>query len=58
MENKKFAEGYCFTKIFIFFLIGCLIGTYYEEILWFIRYSGLIAKVQFTDLLVQFMELE
>ena len=39
MENKKFAEGYCFTKIFIFFLIGCLIGTYYEEILWFIRYG-------------------
>ena len=39
MENKKFAEGYCFIKIFIFFLIGCLIGTYYEEILWFIRYG-------------------
>ncbi len=36
-EDKKiFAKGYCFTKIFIFFLIGCIFGTYYEEILWFI----------------------
>ncbi len=36
-KEKKFAEGYCFKKIFIFFLIGCLIGTYYEEILYFVR---------------------
>ena len=35
-EKKIFAQGYCFAKIFIFFLIGCLFGTYYEEILWFI----------------------
>ena len=35
--NKKFAEGYSFKKIFIFFLIGCLVGTYYEEILHFIK---------------------
>ena len=35
MENKTFAKGYCFSKIFIFFLIGCMIGTYYEELLWF-----------------------
>ena len=35
-EKKIFAKGYCFTKIFIFFLIGCLFGTYYEEILCFI----------------------
>ena len=30
-EKKIFAKGYCFAKIFIFFLIGCIIGTYYEE---------------------------
>lgn len=35
MEEKIFAKGYCFAKVFIFFVIGCLIGTYYEEILWF-----------------------
>lgn len=35
-EKKIFAEGYCFAKIFIFFMIGCIFGTYYEEILWFI----------------------
>ena len=39
-KEKKFAEGYCFKKIFIFFLIGCLIGTYYEEILHFIKTSN------------------
>ena len=38
MEEKVFAKGYCFTKIFIFFVLGCLIGTYYEEILWFAKY--------------------
>lgn len=39
MKEKIFAKGYCFKNIFIFFLIGCLLGTYYEEILWFIRYG-------------------
>ncbi len=36
-EEKIFANGYCFKKIFIFFLIGCLLGTYYEEILYLIK---------------------
>ncbi len=36
--KKRFAEGYNFKKVFLFFLIGCLIGTYYEEILWFVRH--------------------
>ncbi|WP_041139470.1 putative ABC transporter permease [Beduini massiliensis] len=36
-EKKIFAKGYCFAKIFIFFLIGCIIGTYYEEWLFFIK---------------------
>lgn len=39
MVDKTFAKGYCFAKIFIFFVIGCLIGTYYEEILWYVRFG-------------------
>ncbi|MFR7592826.1 MAG: putative ABC transporter permease [Longibaculum sp.] len=39
MEEKVFAKGFCFAKVFIFFVIGCLIGTYYEEILWFVRFG-------------------
>lgn len=38
-EEKVFAKGFCFAKIFIFFIIGCVIGTYYEEILHFISYG-------------------
>lgn len=37
-EAKVFAQGYCMVKIFVFFLLGCVIGTYYEEILWYIRF--------------------
>jgi len=43
-ENKIFAEGFCFKKIFIFFLIGGLFGTYYEEILWFIKYGEITSR--------------
>ncbi|MEG2270603.1 MAG: putative ABC transporter permease [Bacilli bacterium] len=33
-EGKNvFAQGYCFAKIFTIFCIGCIVGTYYEEIL-------------------------
>ncbi|MEG0265854.1 MAG: putative ABC transporter permease [Erysipelotrichaceae bacterium] len=33
-NNKKiFAQGFCFAKIFAIFFIGCIIGTYYEQIL-------------------------
>ena len=39
METKTFAKGYCLTKIFIFFVIGCIIGTYYEELLNFVKYG-------------------
>ncbi|MEG0275661.1 MAG: putative ABC transporter permease [Coprobacillus sp.] len=44
MEEKIFAKGYCLAKIFIFFLIGCLIGTYYEEILWFVRFNEVVDR--------------
>lgn len=32
-KEKVFAKGFCFAKIFIIFIIGSIIGTYYEEIL-------------------------
>lgn len=32
-NHKKFAGEWGFTQVFIFFLIGCIVGTYYEEIL-------------------------
>ena len=32
-EKKKFAEGMCFYKLFWIFLVGCVFGAYYEEIL-------------------------
>ncbi len=32
-EKKVFAKGYCFYKIFLIFIFGCLLGTYYEQIL-------------------------
>ncbi len=43
-ENKVFAQGFCFIKIFVMFLLGCLIGTYYEEILWYIRYGEIVDR--------------
>ena len=39
VEKKVFAEGYGFKKIFIFFIIGCMIGAYYEEIIFIIRHG-------------------
>lgn len=36
-DKKVFAQGYCLAKIFFLFLIGCVIGVYYEEILTFIN---------------------
>lgn len=38
-EKKVFAEGYCFKKIFFFFIIGCIIGAYYEEIGFILRHG-------------------
>jgi len=32
-KEAKFAEGFCFYKLFLVYVIGCMIGTYYEEIL-------------------------
>lgn len=32
-EPQKFAEGFCFYKLFWVFLAGCVFGAYYEELL-------------------------
>lgn len=32
-----FAQGLCLSKVFMMFVIGCMIGTYYEEIMNFVR---------------------
>lgn len=34
-EKKIFAEHWGFARIFMFFVIGCVIGVYYEQILYF-----------------------
>ena len=36
-KKEKFAEGFCFYKVFLLYIIGCMIGVYYEEILTFCR---------------------
>ncbi len=33
MNQKRFAEGICFTKLFWIFLLGSIFGAYYEQIL-------------------------
>ena len=37
-EEKTFAKGICFQKLFIIFIIGCIFGNYYEMILNFIKH--------------------
>lgn len=37
MKEKKFAEGFCFKKIFFVFLIASIFGAYWEEICWIIN---------------------
>ncbi|MEG2351354.1 MAG: putative ABC transporter permease [Bacilli bacterium] len=32
-NKKKFAKGICFEKLLFLFVIGCIIGTYYEQLL-------------------------
>lgn len=33
MDKKVFADGLCFWKYFLFFVFGCIFGTYFEELL-------------------------
>ena len=39
-KNEVFAKGFCFDKLFWIFVIGCVFGAYYEELLVLIK--GLI----------------
>lgn len=34
-KKKLFAEGICFEKLFLIFVMGCIFGAFYEEILTF-----------------------
>ncbi len=37
-QNKKvFAKGLCFSKVFLFFVLGSVFGSFFEEIQWFIQ---------------------
>jgi len=36
-ENKIFAKGICGIKMFWIFVIGCIFGTYYEQILTLVK---------------------
>ncbi len=38
VDNKIFAKGICFDKLFMIFIIGCLFGNYYEMILNLVRH--------------------
>ena len=37
-EDKPFAKGMCFSKMFLIFVIGCFIGVLHENILGCIKY--------------------
>lgn len=37
IDTKVFAKGLCFYKLFLLFVIGSVIGSYYEEILYAIQ---------------------
>ncbi len=36
-KENTFAKGICYDKLFIIFLLGCMVGTYYEQILELIK---------------------
>ena len=49
MNKKVFAKGLSFYKIFIFFVLGSLFGSYFEEIQWWIVHHCLTSR---HDLLI------
>lgn len=40
MKNRVFAKGLSFWKLFLFFVIGCIFGTFFEEILFYVQYGS------------------
>lgn len=43
-KQRPLAEGYSFKLIFLFFVLGSLIGTYWEEILYFVRFHEWVCR--------------
>ena len=46
--EKIFAQGFCYDKLFFVFLIGGIAGTYYEEILHFIKVLVKYGRVEWV----------
>ncbi len=46
--EKIFAQGFCYDKLFFVFLIGGIAGTYYEEILHFIKVLFKYGRVEWV----------
>lgn len=38
-KEKNFAEGLCFKKFFLLFVLGSFVGSFYEEIVFFVQYK-------------------
>lgn len=38
-KRHDFAEGFCFKKLFCFFVLGSIVGSFYEEIVFFVQYK-------------------
>lgn len=41
----RFAKGLCFEKLFLIFVLGCIFGAYYEELLNFFRVLFTTGKI-------------
>lgn len=43
-QEKPFVTGHCVQTVFFFFLIGCLVGTYWEEGLYFVQHHEYVLR--------------
>ncbi len=46
VKTPKFAEGLCFKKMFFVFLLGSVIGTVYEEILFMVQHYMATGQIE------------
>lgn len=46
--EKTFAQGFCYDKLFFVFLVGGIAGTYYEEILHFVKVLIKFGRVEWV----------
>ena len=44
MEKEVFAKGICFKKIFLLFIIGCVLGCFTEMINHYIHYGNIVSR--------------